>query len=76
LHTKFAYLKRDKRKNLQALSMILLQEKDNASQLLKAVYNNACIGYEASNHYYYTDRNLLEKIVWMDVLNQRLKEGE
>ena len=72
LQTKFSYLKRDRTYNAGKIREILAEEKENALRLLKLVYKNACVGFEASNHYYYTDRNLIEKILLMDRLNQNL----
>ncbi len=72
LQTKFSYLKRNKKDNLKEIEHVLAEEKDNACALLKLVYQNACIGFEASNHYYYTDRNLIEKIILMDQLSKSL----
>ena len=70
LQTKFSYLKQEKEKHVEELKQILEEEKSNTKQLLELVYQNAYIGFEASNHYFYTDRNLLEKLL---VINQ-LKE--
>ena len=72
LQTKFSYLKRNKKDNLKEIERVLAEEKDNACKLLKLVYQNACIGFEASNHYYYTDRNLIEKIILMNQLSESL----
>lgn len=68
LQTKYSYLKRDKSKNKKEIKMILEAERENAKELLSLVYANALVGFEASNHYYYTDRNLIEKILLMDKL--------
>ena len=72
LQTKFAYLKREKGKNAQAIKDVIEQEKENTLLLLRLVYENACIGFEASNHYYYTNRNLIEKLLLMNNLNALL----
>ncbi len=72
LQTKFSYLKQDKQKNVEALKKILVDEKANTSQLLQVVYQNAYIGFEASNHYFYTDRNLMEKILLIERLYKKL----
>ena len=66
LQTKFSYLKRDSKKNAEELKKTITQERENALQLLDLLYDNACVGFEASNHYYYTDRNLVEKILLME----------
>ena len=72
LQTKFAMLKRDKEKNRAALKGLLQEEKSNAEMLLSLLYEDGRIGFEASNHYYYTDRNLVEKIILMDQLSESL----
>ena len=60
LQTKFSHFKQDKENYSGEIKTLLTEEKANAQQVLKLVYENACIGFEASNHYYYTDRNLIE----------------
>ena len=68
LQTKFAKLKRDREKNSEEMAKLLQEEKGNAQMLLSLLYKDGRIGFEASNHYYYTDRNLVEKIILMDQL--------
>lgn len=41
------------------------RERGVAERLLKLMREDAKIGFEASNHYFYTERNLLEKILRM-----------
>lgn len=72
LQTKFSCLKRDKKTNGAKIKEILLQEKENAAELLGLIYQNACVGFEASNHYFYTDRNIIEKIILTEVLSESL----
>ena len=68
LHTKFAKWKRNVEENAEGIKEIAAAEKENTQELLSLLYQNACIGFEASNHYYYTDRNLIEKILLMEQL--------
>ena len=42
---------------------ILREERDLALRLLRIVRRDSRIGYEASNHYFYTENDLLEKIL-------------
>ena len=63
LQTKFSVLKRDANANKAEIKGLIEKEKENTEKLLDLVYGNACVGFEASNHYYYTDRNLIEKIL-------------
>ena len=66
LQTKFSYLKRDILKNKEVLRGVISQEKENAAALLALIYQNACVGFETSNHYFYTDRSLIEKLLWLE----------
>ena len=66
LQTKFSYLKCDKQKNRAELKTLCEEEKKNAESLLDLVNADAKIGYEASNHYFYNARNLIEKILQME----------
>ena len=71
LHTKFSYLK-ELGDNALAIKETIEKEKANTFDLLNLINKNACVGFEASNHYYYTDRNLIEKLLLMDKLNLAL----
>ena len=72
LQTKFSYLKREKQQQVEELKQLLEEEKANTKQLLELVYQNAYIGFEASNHYFYTDRSLLEKLLVIKQLEEIL----
>ncbi len=62
--TRFAYYKRlgDKTKMLDCVK----SEKQNAEELLGLIRLDAKIGFEASNHYFYTERDIIEKILRME----------
>ena len=68
LQTKFSQLKRDLLLNRREIYNILLEERKNAKSLLNLLYRDSRVGFEASNQYYYTERNLLEKIVGLSNL--------
>ena len=61
LQTKFSYHK--KRGENEALLPLIQRAEENAKELLSLVRACSYIGFEASNHYFYNERNLLEKIV-------------
>ena len=42
---------------------ILKDESELAMRLIGCIRKDPCIGFEASNHYFYTERNLAEKII-------------
>ena len=66
--TKFSVFKRDILNNRKEITSVILQERVNTENLLALYYKNSKVGFEASNHYYYTERNLLEKIINLDIL--------
>ena len=55
------------------MAKCLRKERENAELLLTLMRSDAKIGYEASNHYFYTERNLLEKIARMGKLENALR---
>jgi hypothetical protein len=72
LQTKFSYLKGQKETHTKEIRQLLEEETANTKHLLEIVYQNAYIGFESSNHYFYTDRNLLEKLLVLHQLKERL----
>ena len=45
-----------------ALRKIVLEEEELALRLLRLLRADSRLGFEASNHYYYTQNSLLEKV--------------
>jgi hypothetical protein len=72
LQTQFSYYKRDLTKHKAGALAVLQEEATITQRLLKLYAEYPTIGFEASNHYYYTDRNLIEKLLLMDKLNLAL----
>ncbi|MBQ8876132.1 MAG: hypothetical protein IJY63_01130 [Clostridia bacterium] len=68
LHTKYAYLKREWTKNEKELREIIAVAREDTENLIALVRQDARIGFEASNQYYYADRHLIEKILNLDNL--------
>ena len=62
--TEFAVAKRSG--NKAKMRECALAERDLALRLLNLMRADAKIGFEASNHYFYTERNILEKILRME----------
>lgn len=73
LQTQFSYHKRAK--NNEALMEILQREKEGAERLLALATRRGAVGFEASNHYFYNERNLIEKILQINLLKQELNGG-
>jgi len=59
-------------KKLECLP-VLDEEIEIAKRLLAVVYRDSRIGFEASNHYYYTANDLKEKVLNCEYLKSRLK---
>jgi len=74
LQTLFGVYKR--KEDREGMLRCVLDERSNAEELLRLMKSDAKIGYEASNHYFYTERNLVEKIIRMDIFEKRLKQSE
>ena len=73
LQTQFSYYKRDfSTYKTQALD-VLREEEEITKRLLVLSAHNPTIGFEASNHYYYNERNLIEKILQTQLLEEELK---
>ncbi len=70
LQTQFSYFKQSGDK--EKMRRCVLEEKENAKRLLTELKQDARVGFEASNHYAYTQRNLLEKILRMDEFLEKL----
>jgi hypothetical protein len=54
------------------MARCLSEEKQNAERLLSLMRLDAKIGFETSNHYFYTERNLIEKIVRMEKFSRTI----
>ena len=70
LQTEFSRAKRDSDK--ETMRLCVCEERQTAAELLELMRLDARIGYEASNHYFYTERSLIEKIVRMEALAKLL----
>ena len=70
LQTKFAKYKRDGDK--AGMKACVTAEKANAERMIALLREDGRIAYEASNHYFYTERNLLEKMIRMEQFERAL----
>ena len=70
LQTRFAYAKRQG--DVATMLECTSAERENTERLLRLMKRDARIGFEASNHYSYTEMNLIEKIIRMDAFSKKL----
>ena len=73
LQTKYAFMKRDINKYRGELKDLIKSAKENAKALLVLSSKDARVGYEASNHYFYTPNLLKEKLINCDKLLYELE---
>ena len=59
--TKYSICKRDNKR--EEMKPILLEEKEIATNVLRLLDKSSTIGFETSNHYFYTKRNVIEKLI-------------
>ena len=74
IHTRYADAKRDLANNRDILFGLLAEERAVIEELLTLTAQSPLIGYETSNHYFYTERNLIEKMTQLEILEKQLKE--
>jgi hypothetical protein len=72
IHTRYAIAKRAG--DEETLLSLTVEAREVAEELLHLSEKSPLIGYETSNHYFYTERNLIEKILQMDQMHQRIVE--
>ena len=54
---------------------LAMRAKENAEELLALVRKSTFVGFETSNHYYYNERNLIEKSINMSQILDELKKN-
>jgi hypothetical protein len=65
-------VKKQQKYDGKELMFLIEEELKNVKMLQDAVSENACIGYEAINHYYFNQNTLLEKIININCLINRI----
>lgn len=73
LHAEFAYLKRNASDNKARLLEIIEEDKALVKVLYNLVQVDAKIGFEMTNHYFYNSNLLLEKLLNLDYLKEKIE---
>ena len=73
LQTKFSYYKRERERYNAELSAVIERAKFATEELLELVRACPYVGFETSNHYFYNERNLLEKLIDLDGLKTDMR---
>lgn len=74
LCARYSYLKRDLAANAEALREIFARDEDITRELIDLAAVDPKIGYEASCHYFYNSRNLVEKLIGLDRMREELRK--
>lgn len=72
LHTRYAFYKRDMEKYSEELKGVIDASIDCTKELISLCDTNPAIAYEASNCYFFTSRNLIEKLVQLNRMKDQL----
>ena len=70
LQTEYSYKKSIQDKN--GVDCLLIKEKELSCELLALLKKSPFIGFETSNHYFYTERNVVEKLINVERLKAEL----
>ena len=76
LQTKFSHHKRDIEVYKEEILAILSEEEEITKRLISFLPQMPAIGFETSNHYFYNERNLAEKILQTKMLKHDLQNGD
>ncbi len=71
--TRFCFLKRNLKENADKIAEILEESERATAKLIDLQRRDVKIGYEASNHYFFTTRLLKEKLLNLQNLKRELK---
>lgn len=72
LHSRYALCKRNLPESRDEMLGIIEKERELTEELLTLVPRSTMIGFETSNHYFYTERDLIEKLIQLDALQKEL----
>ena len=71
--TKFSVWKRDWKANASKILEVIQAERETAKRLIQLMAKDPRVGYEASNHYFYTQNTLKEKVLNLNALEAELR---
>ena len=74
VHTKYALAKRRLPESKDEMRAIFAEERALCEELLELTPKSTLIAYETANHYFYTERDIIEKLVQLDELDKELAE--
>ncbi len=73
LHAKYVFAKKKLPDSRDEMFDIIKEERKLCLEMLELVPQSTMIGFETSNHYFYTERDIIEKLVQLDGLEKELE---
>ncbi len=73
LHTRYVLAKRALPESKEELLKIFKEERELCLEILELLPKSTLIGFETSNHYFYTERDVIEKLIQLDGLEKELE---
>jgi len=74
VHTKYVLAKRRLPESKDEMSEIIKVERSLCEELLTLLPQSTLIAYETANHYFYTERDVIEKLIQLDGLEAELMD--
>ena len=72
VHTKYVLAKRKLPESKDEMRAVIAEERALCEELIELLPQSTMIAYETSNHYFYTERDIIEKLVQLDGLEKEL----
>lgn len=72
LHTRYVLAKRALPESKEELLNIFKEERELCLEILELLPKSTLIGFETSNHYFYTERDIIEKLIQLEGLEKEL----
>ena len=72
VHTKYVLAKRNLPESKDEMRAIIAEERELCNELLELTPQSTLNAYETANHYFYTERDIIEKLIQLDGLEAEL----
>lgn len=72
IHARYVLAKRRLPESRDEMREIIAEERKLCRELLTLMPKSTMIGYETANHYFYTERDVMEKLIQLDGLDDEL----
>ncbi len=74
IHTEYAVAKRELPATKDKMAELIAREREVTKQMLEIIPKSTLVGYEASNHYFFTEREYIEKLINLDGIEKELEK--